>query len=233
MQTDAGWQMLYTGTTDAERALVQRIGLATSPDLVTWTKHPGAVLEADPRWYELLDLDAWFDQAWRDPWLFRGPDGSFHVYVTARAAEGPARGRAVIGHACSNDLVNWDVLPPVTAPMGFGQMEVPQLVEAGGRWFLLFSSDPGTRLPDAGVEGTGTYYLTADSPFGPFGRDTLGVLDAGPDAPYAGKIITFRGGMHFLGWEGAVRGGAFRGTLAQPRPVTATADGRLVVGTKR
>ena len=109
----------------------ERIGLATSEDLTTWTRHPGPVLEPDPLRYELLDPEAWFDQAWRDPWVFRGPDGAFHAYVTARAAEGPARGRAVIGHARSDDLVRWEVLPPVTRPMGFGQMEVPQLLEAG------------------------------------------------------------------------------------------------------
>lgn len=230
---DGTWHMLYTGTSDTERGLVQRVGLATSPDLITWTRRPGPVLEADPRWYELLDLDAWFDQAWRDPWVFRADeDGMYHAYVTARAAEGPARGRAVIGHARSHDLVDWEVLPPVTEPMGFGQMEVPQLVEMGGRWYLLFSSDPGTRLPESGVEGTGTYYLSAASPLGPFAPSTLGVLEAAPDAPYAGKIVAFGGRPHFLGWVGAVDGGPFRGTLARPRSVRVTADGHLAVGSE-
>ncbi|MFN8110266.1 MAG: glycosyl hydrolase family 32 [Thermoleophilia bacterium] len=227
------WQMLYTGTSAAENGLVQRIGLATSEDLTTWTRHPGPVLEPDPLRYELLDPEAWFDQAWRDPWLFRVPgDDAVHVYVTARANTGPARGRAVIGHARSLDMVHWEVLPPVTAPMGFGQMEVPQLVEMAGRWYLLFASDPDTRLPEAGAEGTGTYFLSADSPLGPFTHDTLGVIEAdGHGASYAGKVVDFAGGRYFLAWEGPVRGGGFKGTLSLPRPITASADGRhLVLG---
>lgn len=228
---DGVWQMLYTGTSRAEDGLVQRIGRATSADLVHWERGDGPVLEADPRWYELLDRDSWFDQAWRDPWVFESPeDGRFHAYVTARAAEGPARGRGVIGHAVSDDLRTWQVLPPVTRPMGFGQMEVPQLVAIDDRWYLLFSSDPSTRLPDCGVHGTGTYTLSADSPFGPFDVDTLHVLEANEgDAPYAGKIVAFGGALHFLGWEGALGGGPFRGSLSAPR--TVRREGRdIVVG---
>jgi len=238
IRTEHGWAMLYTGTSRAEDGLVQRVGLATSPDLLHWERQPGPVMEADPRWYELLDLDAWFDHAWRDPWVFRGPDGAFHAYVTARAPRGPARGRAVIGHARSDDLTRWEVLPPVTRPMGFGQMEVPQLLEAGGRWYLLFSSDPGTRTPASGAEGVGTYALSADTPFGPFEHATLHAVDAGPPAssapgehaPYAGKVVSFNGALQFLGWEGVDGGGAFRGTLARPRAVSVTPDGRLAVG---
>ena len=48
--------MFYTGTSSAEGGLVQRIGLATSSDLITWTKHPdNPVMVADSRWYEGLD----------------------------------------------------------------------------------------------------------------------------------------------------------------------------------
>lgn len=228
---DGTWHMLYTGTSHADDGLVQRIGLATSRDLVTWERHGPPVLEADARWYELLDRDAWFDQAWRDPWVFRGPDDRWHAYVTARARAGAARGRAVVGHAVSDDLVAWDVLPPVTAPMGFGQMEVPQLIAWDDRWFLLFGSDPGTRLPDAAPHpGTGTWALSAASPLGPFAAATLHVLEADEtNAPYAGKIVPFGGRQHFLGWEGAVDGGPFRGVLCEPRSVRRDGD-LLVVG---
>src|SRR3954465_15185691 len=49
----SGSDLLYNGVARAEGGLVQRIGLATSDDLVRWTKRPAnPVLEADPRWYE-------------------------------------------------------------------------------------------------------------------------------------------------------------------------------------
>ena len=30
-------------------------------------------MAADPRWYEKLG-GPWFDEAWRDPWVFADPD---------------------------------------------------------------------------------------------------------------------------------------------------------------
>ena len=54
---DGRWHMLYTGVSRAENGRVQRIGLATSTDLVNWEKHPAnPLIEADPRWYEVLDV---------------------------------------------------------------------------------------------------------------------------------------------------------------------------------
>ena len=92
-----GWAMFYTGSRRSENGLIQRIGMATSPDLMHWTKDPAnPLIEADPAWYELLDLDAWHDQAWRDPWVFQHPaTGEFHALITARVRSGPPHGRGV------------------------------------------------------------------------------------------------------------------------------------------
>jgi len=50
--------MLYTGLCRKEQGKVQRVGLAVSDDLHTWTKHVGnPVACADPRWYE-AEVDA-------------------------------------------------------------------------------------------------------------------------------------------------------------------------------
>jgi len=142
IEHDGRWYMLYTGISRADDGLIQRIGLAVSEDLVTWHKHPAnPVLEADGRWYELLDLTRWRDQSWRDPWLYHSPgDGAFHALITARAPTGAADGRGVVGHARSTDLMRWHVLPPVTAPGEFAQVEVPQLVQIDGHRNILFSA---------------------------------------------------------------------------------------------
>jgi beta-fructofuranosidase len=227
------WKLLYTGTRRAESGLVQRVGLATSDDLLTWQRHAGGpVLEADPRWYRPLDRDDWHDHAWRDPWVLPDPGGDgFHAYVTARStAPGERLGRGVIGHARSADLVDWQVGAPVTVPMGFGQMEVPQVLQLGGRWYLLFSSDTGTQHPAraAGLPGTGTYYLVGDSPEGPFEASTLGVLAADEaGSSYAGRVFELDGEPLFLAWNGPIEGGAFRGGIGDPRTVEIRRDGRL------
>ncbi|MGY3520991.1 glycoside hydrolase family 68 protein [Micromonospora sp. PTRAS2] len=140
---DGRWHLFYTGVGRAEGGLVQRVGLAVSDDLTTWHRHgDGPLVEADPTWYELLDRDAWYEQAWRDPWVFADPDGDgWHMLVTARANRGPAGGRGVIGHATSPDLVTWTVRPPLSAPAGFGHLEVPQVAVVDGRPLLLFCTN--------------------------------------------------------------------------------------------
>ncbi len=231
---DGAWHLLYTGTSHADGRLVQRVGLATSTDLTTWTKHPGSVLEADPRWYETLDLTAWHDQAWRDPWVFRDErDGRHHALLTARARSGDPTGRGVVGHAVSDDLVHWDVLPPVTEPMGFGQLEVPQVVQDGERWYLVFCSDVETQGEQrrATGPGTGTYYLVGDSPTGPFRQVGDGLLEVDRQgSTYAGKLHRdSSGALVFLAWHRNDADGGFRGELSEPRLVDVLPDGSLRV----
>ncbi len=236
VEHEGGWSMLYTGTNRAEGGLVQRIGLATSSDLVTWEKHAAnPVLEADPRWYELLDLSAWHDQAWRDPWLFRHPaDGAFHALITARARSGPADGRGVIGHARSRDLVDWEVLAPLTRPGDFGELEVPQLVAANGRFYVLFSSlahrfarRRSERSPTPPVGGT--FFFVGAGPLGPFELPDNPALVADRDGSlYGGKLVADgSGAWQFLAFRNVGPDGTFVGELSDPSPVEFRADGSI------
>jgi beta-fructofuranosidase len=237
IEHDQRWYMLYTGINRAEGGLIQRIGLAVSDDLMTWRKHPGnPVIEADGRWYELLDLTSWRDQSWRDPWLFRGPrDGAFHALITARAATGAADGRGVVAHARSADLVRWQVLPPVTAPGDFAQVEVPQLVRLGGRRHILFSAQAEDhsrhRVSRLGPGQEGTFTFTASAPGDPFRPSAAPI--APEDGPlgtlYAGKLVEARpGDWRFLAFRAGL-GEAFTGELTDPLPVHQYPDGQLSI----
>jgi beta-fructofuranosidase len=137
------WYLFYTGVSRAEDGLVQRIGLATSHDLVVWRRYGSRpVLEPDPRWYETLDLSSWYEQAWRDPWVYADPAGDgWHMLITARSTAGPPNGRGVVGHARSSDLVSWTVEPPLTEPAGFGHLEVPQVAVVDGQPVLIFCTN--------------------------------------------------------------------------------------------
>lgn len=239
---DGLWFMFYTGTRRAERGLVQRIGLATSIDLVRWQKHAAnPLLLADLRWYEQLDPDLWPDQAWRDPYLFRHPGtGEFQALITARANHGPADGRGVIGHATSSDLHHWRGQPPLTEPGEFGHLEVPQWVACKGRYYLLFCAQAGVqstrRRQRPGVPNvTGTYYLLADAPLGPFRAVTDEPL-AGDQhgATYAGKLLQGPAGdWLFLTSLQYDAEGTFVGALADPVPVEIDGLGHLHLVTGR
>lgn len=234
------WYMFYTGSRLSERGLVQRVGLATSPDLLRWEKHPAnPLITADPRWYEMLDLDSWHDHAWRDPYVFQHPvTGEFHALMTARShpESAPPDARGVIGHARSSDLIQWEVLPPLTPPGEFGHMEVPQLIHINDRYYLLFSvpyafyaNARKTRLADQLV--TGTHYLVADDPLGPYQYITDEFLVGDyAETLYSGKLIQGPDdAWYFLAFANFDADGAFVGDLIDPLPVEVHADGRLTV----
>lgn len=228
------WSLLYTGTSTREKGQVQRIGLATSPDLTTWTRHgTEPVIEADARWYEKLHSGLWHDEAWRDPFVFQHESGWFHATITARANHGPAEGRGVVGQARSLDLETWEVLPPLTTPDGFGQTEVTQLIAYAGDWYLVFCSDIPTQSASrrASGHGTGTYYLRADDPLGPFHLTNARPLLADhAGTTYAGRLVERdEGSLCFLAWEWADENGGFKGSISDPYPVIRLEDGELEV----
>ncbi|MCK6211896.1 glycosyl hydrolase family 32 [Georgenia sp. EYE_87] len=227
------WQMFYTGVSRAEQGRVQRVGLASSTDLIHWERH-GAVLEADPRWYEVLHPGV-REEAWRDPWVFRDEaSGLFHMLLTARAPHGPVDGRGVVGHATSDDLVSWTAGPPLSEPGDFYHLEVPQLVNVGGAWQVLFCATAADQSAARTARGVtpqgGTHYLRADTPTGPY---TLadGPFLVGDDVAsrYAGRILRHDGEDHFFAWENVGADGRFVGALSDPLPVTAVPDGGLAV----
>jgi beta-fructofuranosidase len=232
--------MLYTGINRSENGLIQRIGLAVSDDLVRWEKHPGnPVLEADARWYDLLDEARWRDQSWRDPWLFRHQeDEAFHALITARSPLGAPDAAGVVAHARSLDLVAWEVLPPLTSPGEFAQVEAPQLVRVDGRFDILVScqaedhsSTRVERLGSASAGRTGTFVLSARDLLGPYVAPDAPIADpAGPlGTLYAGKLVEDDSGeLRFMAFRGD-GDRAFLGELTDPLPVEIHDDGRLAV----
>ncbi len=234
------WHMLYTGINAAERKtgfINQRIGLATSRDLVSWRKHPGnPVLVADPLYYSQEDVGPLGpERVWRDPGVFRHPEtGDYHALITARSTSGPSDGRGVIAHARSDDLVRWETLPPLTEPGPFWCMEVPQLARLGDLYYLLFSTWAGahsaarrreTRLEPVG----GTHYLVGEGPLGPFRYATQDFLLGDPLGKlYSGKLVDGPDGNPcFLAWHNFAADGSFVGELADPVPVATGVDGGL------
>jgi beta-fructofuranosidase len=233
----------YTGTAHAENGLIQRIGMATSTDLISWERHPpNPVIEADDRWYEKLDLACWYEEACRDPWVVYDAEAAYYyMFYTARVHSGPAGGRGVIGCARSPNLTDWEPLPPVSAPGEFGHLEVPQLVRINSRYYMLFctarSNHSAVRRARTGPNGswTGTHYLVAETLTGPYHLLTdegLVADDAG--TYYAGRLVEDPSGqLVLLAWRQWDETGRFAGDLSDPAPVRCLADGRLEVDTRR
>ena len=231
---DGRWLMAYTGISTREDGAVQRIGLATSPDLVTWERR-GMVSEADSRWYEKAGPGT-PHEAWRDPWLVKADDGvGLHLLLCARANHGTRDERGVIGHVVSPDGRSWEARPPLSAPGEFSQLEVPQLVHLGGSWRILFCATQddhsAARLGRPGVvRECGTHYLTAEEQFGPYALRGDAFLVGDPvGRHYAGRLLRHGGSWQFLAWRLRDARGRFVGELSDPMPLTEDAEGLLRV----
>ena len=222
IEHDGVWNMFYTGVSSVEHGLVQRIGLATSTDLIRWSKHSGnPLMVADERWYERLDLTAWREEAWRDPWVFRDPHGrGFHALITARASRGDADGRGVIGHATSDDLVTWTVSAPLSEPGEFGHLEVPQTEIVDGTAVLVFSvgvADVSHRRRRRGEVATATYVCPTGSLLGPY--DVALAKPVNVPSLYSGRLVQRHDGSWvMLGFVDSDGNGGFVGEIGRSDP---------------
>lgn len=236
---DERWHLFYTGSCRAEDGLYQRIGHAVSDDLHRWERVEGGLcldlIGPESVHYEADHATSvWHDRAMRDPWVMRDPRGGWMMAFTARVpgvAEPNAGG--AIGFATSPDLYAWTLQPPVFAG-AYGQLEVPQLFEARGRWYGLFctaaehfSKTRAEATPGGPV--TGNHYLVAADPRGPW-TVAEGFLDGAlPPVRYAARILETDAGLVIMGFSDRPEG-RFVGEILDPAPIRIDEDGRLTVG---
>jgi len=231
LRVDGIWWMFYTGVSTNDDGKIQRIGAAVSRDLSTWSKVASNPLcVTDPTWYETYDPDAWYEEAWRDPWVFPDPAGErFHMFVAARDRSGPPLSRGVIGHAISSDLLLWTVRPPVARPRAYGHLEVPQHVSLDGRHYILFSvqgnMQPGVAADEA-LEGIG--YLMGDEVEGPYRAGSTPFVHADRAGTlYAGRVILDTGQPLLVATRHNSTDGSYVGTISDPMRLVISTSGAL------
>ncbi len=233
---DGQWHLFYTGTSHADGGKHQKLGHAVSDDLHNWRRvGDGLILDRDDR-YEEFQTGRWHDRAFRDPWVIRDPDGAgWLMYFTARdAAEPGFLDAGAIGFATSPDLFDWTLQAPVFTG-GFGELEVPQVFEWGGTWYCLFCtagrfwSDSAKEL--LGTPKTGTHYLMAKDPLGPWTIAPGPLLDCDhPGQRYAARIVDTPSGKALMGFLMTDPDtGTFPGIITDPTPVTRLSDGRIAL----
>lgn len=222
-----GWRMFTTGLALAEDGLVQRIGVATSDDLLSWRRDPAPVLEADPRWYATVESGE-PETHWRDPWVFHTA-GAWHLLATAKSA---ATGGAVVAHAVSSDLRAWQVLPPITLPSRrFAWAEVVSVVRVEGRWALVFCClADHMPLDRPGAGGVWSLAVPDAVWSAPAGAEPALDLDLArrvtTEQLYAGRLVALaEDDVRLLAFRIQDDAGRFVGGLVDPQPVAWDADG--------
>ncbi|WP_424927159.1 levansucrase [Amaricoccus tamworthensis] len=231
---DGKWHLFYTGVARADNARRQHLGHAVSADLHNWERvGDGRMFDLAPPYEDYVE-GRWHERACRDPHVIRDPDGDgWLMFFTARDGrvdDGMEAG--AIGFATSPDLYEWTLQEPVFTG-GFAELEVPQVFEAGGRWYCLFCVvarywSPGT-INMAGPAMTGTHCLIGESPRGPWRVAPAPLLDCAPfPKRYAARIVQTDAGMKLLGFNWfAEEGGPFLGEISDPVVVENSEDGLL------
>ncbi len=123
------WALAYTG---ADQGMNQRLGLAYSQDLVTWSPATNPEHAPNPDFYDWDPTASWSD--FRDPYVWR-QDGQWHLLLTARRSQG------VLYHAVSSRLNAWKDVGPFfvnDGPTPGKVLESCQYHQIGGVHHLLF-----------------------------------------------------------------------------------------------
>jgi beta-fructofuranosidase len=216
--------LFYTGR-NAQEFWVQKIGLAISTDLVHWEKHPAnPILAADGRYYEMANRLNSLNvaPAWRDPFVFRDPHTEkFYMTISARHKGARDCYNGCVAIAESENLVEWNALPPLLAPQRYDEMETTQMIFHNGLYYLFFSTwgkdyEPGWAKAHGAHSGLHGYF--SDRLFGDY-QPVNGngvVLDNGEEM-YTVRLVENQGNeFTALGWLNNDAQGKFIGKMSLP-----------------
>ena len=116
-----GNKYLPTGDESAQAVMV-----ATSADFKTWTKDRTFLLKGQDFGYDKNDF--------RDPFVFKGDDGKFHMLVSTKKS-----GKGSLAEFVSDDLKNWIDNGVFMNMMWDRFYECPDLFKMGDYWYLVYS----------------------------------------------------------------------------------------------
>ena len=201
IKRDDTWYMYYAGVGDVPYpwAWYQQIGVATSTDLVNWTRYPEPVYGGNQVPWAFADSSQFDGAQFRDPFVMEDPDsaGQYLMYYVTEPAS--ARGQLIVGVARGDGgLSPWQDVGPLWCTDSahyWGWCESPHVVQHDGLWYL-FATTPsghpiGFRVASSPVadssDWAGKYRL----------YDFAGGSTRNSDAWFASEVLSFDGHDYF------------------------------------
>lgn len=202
--------LFYTGKNSKDPKGDQKVMLATSKDLIYWTKEPRHTFYADGNFYwnktlngPIDDRQNYHHQAFRDPDVFWNTEkNEWWMLLHAVGWDGSA---PAMGLYTSKDLINWKASKPLLVYPSELSGDCPYVFPSKGKWFLNFAD---------------YHYKTANRLEGPY-DSPVKAFDCGdlrvPKLMWDGRRFVLTGWV--MDYEGNVDSGQVRwgGTLCMPR----------------
>ena len=163
----------------------QAVMMATSPDFKTWTKSRTFYLKGNADGYSRSDF--------RDPFVFSGEDGKYHLLVSTTKD-----GKGVLAEYTSADMNSWEHAG-VFMPMHWDRFyECPDVFKMGDWWYLVYSdiSKYSRKVQYFKAHTLEELKQTTDPLVFPDSKE--GVLDS--RAFYAGKTASDGTNRYIWGW---------------------------------
>lgn len=186
---DGTYYTFYTAHSpgkDKTNGLGEAIMLATSNDFRNWEKNRELLISGAGR-YSVDDF--------RDPFVFEGEDGNYHMLVTTKD-----NGKGVIAEYVSPDLLNWTDNGVFMTDLWDRFYECPDIFKMGDWWYLVYSDQVYSRRVQY-FKGKTLAELKAstlnDTPQWPDFKE--GYLDS--KGLYAGKTASDGTNRYIWGWN--------------------------------
>lgn len=173
--------MFYTGLKREHQGAIQRIGKATSTDLIHWKKSEDFIpLSSQAPYYESLENNnnprEWL--SFRDPFLFK--DGNkTHMLICARQPEGFVSRRGCIGLATLDENNKFILQKNLFSPMVYDDIECPCIFKLKDTYYLIGSIREDLKI---------RYWFSKDFK-GLYASHNSNVLL--PKGNYAGRIVKY------------------------------------------
>lgn len=109
----------------ATSGINEAVMLATSSDFKTWNKDRKLLISGG---------DTYSNTDFRDPFVFKGDDNTFHMLVSTRM-----NGKGVLAEYTSDNLLDWTSAGVFMTMMWDRFYECPDLFKMGDWWYLIYS----------------------------------------------------------------------------------------------
>ncbi|TYP96221.1 beta-fructofuranosidase [Sphingobacterium allocomposti] len=193
IKKDNTYYSFYTGH-NAHLNPAEKVMMATSSDMLNWTKQPGAAFQA-PGGYDQNNF--------RDPHVYWDETRNSYVMLVTTRKDG----KGTLARFTSPDLSNWSLIEPLVATTSDHPgkheietdseiLECPDIFKMDNQWYLTFSRVNRD-------EHRKTFYRISDSPDGPWRicRDADGHHETFDGLYlYAGKTASNGTTRYLSGW---------------------------------